>query len=88
MAKEAGAKTASIAFGELSEIDLDSLDHLGDEELSGHFRALAERASEGQLRELLGMGYGDIGGREALAEAYAARKLAVARRLRALRDGG
>src|SRR3546814_2086910 len=43
-----------IAIQELSEVDLDDLDHLDRGGLSQHFRRIAVRATAGQLRSVLG----------------------------------
>src|SRR3546814_11438344 len=43
-----------IGIQELSEVDLDDLDHLDRGGLSQHFRRIAVRATAGQLRSVLG----------------------------------
>lgn len=80
-----GEREQLIPYDELAEIDLDSLSGLSGEGMAEHFHRLAERASEGQLREVLGIGPeaggGDLG---SLVESYVSRRMATVARLRAL----
>lgn len=76
-----------ISYEELAEIDLDALDHLSGDELRSHFRELACRASEGQLREALAIPHdGDLVKHSDLVESYATRRQATALKLRSLRE--
>ena len=80
-----GNRESQIPYEELAEIDLDALGGLDGEGLVGHFRSLAARASEGQLREVLGIGpdmeSDDI---ETLAETYVRRRLMTIAKMRTL----
>jgi hypothetical protein len=42
-------------MADLTEFDLDALDHLDAEGLRTHFRTLAEQATASQLRNILGV---------------------------------
>lgn len=76
-----------ISYEELSEIDLDALDELGNMALLEHFRSIAARATEGQLRQVLSLGTGaGFVSRETLIEDYAQRKFMTSITLRSLRD--
>src|SRR3546814_1841988 len=78
-----------IAIQELSEVDLDDLDHLDRGGLSQHFRRIAVRATAGQLRSVLEQsapadedGPMDL---RSLVDSYVDRYTRTAMRLRAAR---
>lgn len=77
---------ATMDYAQLAEVDLDALDHLSEAELAAHFADLASRATEGQLRQVLGIAPGDEKGHEELAALYVVRRCRTAARMRALRD--
>jgi len=80
-----GGRESQIPYEELAEIDLDALGDLDGEGLAEHFRNLAARASEGQLREVLGYGPDtDADDLAALAETYVRRRLMTIAKMRTL----
>lgn len=82
---------AGIPIHELSQMDLDDLEHLDHEGLQQHFRRLALRATPGQLREILNepAPAADDGPleRRVLVDAYVSKYVGISMRLRRLQSG-
>jgi len=72
-------------YADLMQIDLDHLDGMGSEQLYKHFRKLAERATDGMIRQALDIDPGSPHSREQLVHLYATRRQETCLRLRSLR---
>lgn len=72
-----------IAYSELEDIDLSSYFRAPDEEIEEHIRSLANRASVGQLRQVLSIPLdGEDREREVLVDMFVARKMAVVSKIK------
>jgi len=73
-------------YSQLAEVDLDALEHLSDAELAAHFAELASRATEGQLRQVLGVDPAAERSHEELSALYVVRRSRMAVLMRSLRE--
>lgn len=75
---------AKISYGDLAEIDLDLLASYSDDSLYTYFVELANLATDGQLKQVLGYGIQHDEARESLIKKFAERKHSTALKLRGL----
>lgn len=74
---------AGIAYSDLEDIDVDMSFGVTDEDIARQIRSIGERASIGQLRQVLGIGiHGEDLARERLVDKFVARKLSAVLRVR------
>lgn len=75
-----------VAFDTVSQVDLESLDHVPDAGLEAWFRAIGEVATASQLGMFLDGGPGDEDDKAALVDRFARRRAETVRRLRSSRE--
>jgi hypothetical protein len=75
--------TPEISYGDLDDIDLSSYFGAPNEEIEDYIRSLANRASIGQLRQVLSIPLdGEDKEREMLVEQFVARKMEVVSKIK------
>lgn len=77
-------EVAKISYSDLSEIDLDLLSAYTDSNLYTYFVDLASQATDGQLKQVLGLGIKHDETRVNLIKQFADRKHQTALKLRSL----